>query len=113
MSRAAALTLLVLLSSCLTSPPTSREFDAPPEQLARVVRGVLGQGGDVSQSDGTYSTGWREDLEARESWNSFGRPLRAQSKYFVRIEGNRIEVDAQTRMFIPPRDGCSPKWVTG
>lgn len=90
----------LMLTSCETYRPTSREFDAPPERLSDAVRSVLSEGGEVSHADGTYFTGWQEDPEARKSWNQFGRPLRGESRYRITIEGNRVTVDARSRVFV-------------
>lgn len=90
----------LLTVSCQVTPPTSHSFDAPPEKVAEVVRAVLGQGGQVEQAGGTFTTGWQSDESARRSWNQFGQSLFGQTRYRVRVVGSRVEVEASSRVFV-------------
>lgn len=100
-TRLPALAVLALLAiSCQAAPTTPRSFDAPPEKVLEAVRNVLGKGGVVDRSHGTFTTGWQSDERARRSWSYFGQPLYGQTRYKVRVDGSRVEVETVSRVFI-------------
>ncbi len=90
----------VLLAVSCQNAPSSRSYEASPEKLAQSVRAVLAERGQVNEDEGILSTGWQEGAAFRESWNQFGRPLRGESRYRVRLEGSRVEVTAHSRAFV-------------
>lgn len=99
MKRIAWAVTALLAVSCQNAP-SSRSYEAPPEKLAQSVRAVLAERGQVNEDEGILSTGWQEGATFRESWNQFGRSLRGESRYRVRLEGSRVEVTAHSRAFV-------------